>query len=165
MASDAQTLSALKIIEDAHLSIDVDRLIALTQNCACLMCRRHILVDLLVDLQARGYTVRKTGEDLSKPLSPSLVKERDPVLQILGYCCEFLQDRDGRTGGLHFDGKDAVNIRKIYDDRPHGVTPWEELTPEERLNVVEFIAIPGHSWTLRARLIYEHLRRKWTGEE
>jgi hypothetical protein len=44
--------------------------------------------------------------------------------------------------------------------RALGLPPWDELTPEERLAVVEQIAGPGLSWALRARQVYEHLRAK-----
>jgi len=39
--------------------------------------------------------------------------------------------------------------------------PWDELTPDEKLEVVNQIADPGLSWPIRAGLLYEYLRLKW----
>jgi hypothetical protein len=59
MASDNQVRSALKLINDIGLDIDGDRLLMLSQQCGCLVCRQHILVELIVDIENRGYRIHK----------------------------------------------------------------------------------------------------------
>ena len=41
------------------------------------------------------------------------------------------------------------------------IKPWTDLTPREKLMVIEQIADPGFTWTTRAGLVYEYLRIKW----
>lgn len=44
----------------------------------------------------------------------------------------------------------------MTDTTEHRAT-WDELTPDERMTIVEALAVPGHQWTMRARAVYEML--------
>jgi hypothetical protein len=59
--SDIQIKHALAIVEEAGLDLDLDRIYGMGdgEHCGCLMCRRHIIVNVICDLQAKGYKVVK----------------------------------------------------------------------------------------------------------
>lgn len=57
--SDNQIKSALRMIEE--IGLDIEAAPEILERCSCILCRRHVIADILISIEARGYKVVKQG--------------------------------------------------------------------------------------------------------